>query len=105
MEGNVLKRKELHVSDNNWGFQSYCITRRGETALAFESRVRNNYIQLTKDSLGSSPTQDLTWPDHRKGREIKWFEFCSCAALINTSTVPLLVKYTFYKGNKELISS
>lgn len=63
MEVNVLKWKELHVPDNSWGSHLYCVTRRGETALAFESRMQNNYIQLTKDSLGNSPTENYTRQD------------------------------------------
>jgi len=91
MEANVLKRKELHVPDNSWGFHLYCITRRGKTALAFESRMQNNYIQLTKDSLGRSPTENCTWQDQAELKDINWFEFCTPQVLINTSAVPWLL--------------
>lgn len=74
MEVNVLERKELHVPDNSRGFHLYRVTRRGETALAFESRMQNNYIQLTKDSLGSSPTENYAWQDQaeRERSKLVW---------------------------------
>lgn len=48
-------------------FQSYCVTKIQEMAPAFESRMQHNYMQLTKDSLGSSPTLDIIWQGCRAG--------------------------------------
>lgn len=81
MEVNVLKREELHVPDNSWGSHLYCVTRRGETALAFESRMQNNYIQLTKDSLGSSPTEKYTWQGQavRERSKLAWMLYSPSA--------------------------
>lgn len=53
--------------------------------------MQNNYIQLTKDSLGSSPTQNCTWQDQAEGKEVNWSEFCTSQVLINTSAVPWLL--------------
>lgn len=73
MEVNVLSKKELHAPDNSCGFQLYCVTRRDETALTFESRMPNNYIQLTKDSSGSSPEGNYTRWDKKDGKQVNCF--------------------------------
>lgn len=46
-------------SQGSGSSQSYCLTRIGETALAFKTRMRHYYMQLTKDSLGNSPAGDF----------------------------------------------